>query len=129
MDTDCELVGDLDRLRRYDWFTTHEPPHFVNCAFSGGVAGNRVSEAILKEILQFDFKNYKGKIPLPAFVGPWLQTKVCKEILVNPMPIVDYKEAILPLEVGFGLNYTEYHRGNRDWPESAIVRHHWAKSW
>ena len=122
LDTDCEIVGDLGKLMNRNWFATLEPPHFVNCAFSGGTAGNSISKKMFDAVSSFDFKGYTGKIPLPAYVGPWLQTKTFKDAGL-PMSM------LIPTSVGFGLNYTEYHSGRRDWPSDCIVRHHWAKSW
>ena len=127
LDTDCEIVGDLEPLRKYNkWFATKEPPHFVNCAFSGGRLHNEISKMMFETIRIFNFKGYKGQVPLPAFVGPWLQTEVINLVFGHTMPS-DY--SILPLWQGFGLTYQQYHRGVRDWPAGGIVRHHWAKSW
>ena len=135
LDTDCDIVGDLEQLRKYDWFATFEPPRFVNCAFSGGVAVNRISKAMFDRVSKFDFVGYYGKIPLPAYVGPWLQTEVFISIYGhiktgNFLTEDDsFLGCVVPLKYGFGLTYQEYHRGNRNWPENGIVRHHWAKSW
>ena len=135
LDTDCEIVGDLEQLRKYDWFATFEPPRFVNCAFSGGVAVNRISKAMFDRVMNFDFAGYKGKITLPAYVGPWMQTEAWKAFGSFPPSYMaklhggKASYTILPTSIGFGLTYQEYHRGNRNWPANGIVRHHWAKSW
>ena len=126
LDTDCEIVGDLGFLSVYKWFATEEPPMYVNCAFSGGELRNHVSRHMLDVITAFDFKGYEGRVPLPAWVGPHLQTQVFNQIR-------KYGDtdgcAIINLSLGFGLTYQQYHRGVRDWPANGIVRHHWAKSW
>lgn len=129
LDTDCEIVGDLEPLRKYDWFATFEPPRFVNCAFSGGIAGNPISKAMFDRVSNFDFAGYKGSIPLPAYVGPSLQTMTVKDAFGHSLPFIGSKYSILNTSEGFGLTYQEYHKGNRNWPDNGIVRHHWAKSW
>ena len=127
LDTDCEIVGDLQPLRKYKWFATKEPPRFVNCAFSGGIEGNEVSKAMFEVIRSFDFKGYKGQVPLPAYVGPWLQTSVFD--YMSKILVTTEGYHLLSTSEGFGLTYQQYHRGVRDWPQGGIVRHHWAKSW
>jgi hypothetical protein len=126
MDTDCEIVGDLEPLRKWKWFATKEPPRFVNCAFSGGQLHNRVSALMLEVIVAFNFKGYRGNVPLPAWVGPWLQTQVWDNFCALSS---EPGFTIIPTEVGFGLTYQQYHRGVREWPSDCIVRHYWAKSW
>lgn len=133
MDTDCQIMNDFTYLLENDWFCTFEPPYYANCAFSGGAKGNKISEALLNEIMAFDFKGYKGRIPLSAWVGPHLQTRVLQKLGIRITPgnylTIHGAVTILPLHLGFGLTYQQYHAGIRAWPETALIRHHWAKSW
>lgn len=143
MDTDMEWRQDpYEYIKHYAWFCTGETPHYCNAAFSGGTQGNVISHDMLSTINDINFETWKPKRPIEVEVGPHLLTWYWNMYVstIHPGHAAHGCErtlpasgksvaAILPMAKFFGLDYLSYHRKTMPIPESAILVHHWAKTW
>lgn len=144
-DTDIELIRSLEPLRSLQSFTCIEgPPAFANSAACGSVPMHWFQQKAFTTIIEFDFYKLFARIlegfenkPPEIVVGPWLVSKLLKEIKGSPIDLSDMEDikhypdygfTSLPKRYFYPYNYNEKLSSECITPDTYGI-HYWEKNW
>lgn len=120
LDTDMEIIKNLEPLISYDFFAGYEDDNFdkINCAIFGGIPKN----IILKELLEYYDNNVNYYVAIPQILGRIYNSDICENSKIFTYEVF---YPYHPFNESREIKQLMY----RDITEETYGIHHWEFSW